>query len=385
VISARVIVRPPHRQDHHRGQEHRRHDSFELREGDRQQAEGPGQEIELQHRRARRARHVEQPVVHVLPVRGEDRRALAQAAQDRQRRVHQWDGEGHERYEQRDQRDPAVGLDREQREQEAHQQRARVAQEDARRREVVRQEAQQRAGQGDADAQRERLTRLPGEHRQRGRHDRRHSAGQAVEPVEQVEGVRDGDDPEGRRHPHEPARQLDRGARERVGEAEDLEAVGDHEQRRQHLEAELRARAQAEAIVHDAQREDHPAAQQQPPQLGVRQTHRGELGHGEGRGEARRHRQPPEQRHVLPHAHLALVGSVHGADAQRQPAHQRRAENRHAEGDGTDDRELQRFHRQMSREDPPPRRALRSTPIRASRRTVVSSRSRSDPGPRRCR
>ena len=98
-----------------------------------------------------------------------------------------------------------VALEREQREHEADEERAGVAQEDARRREVVGQEAEQRADQRDADAAR------------RAAEPACHAitvsvaamiaptpVREAVEPVDQVDRVGDAHDPERGHDPGEP-------------------------------------------------------------------------------------------------------------------------------------------------------------------------------------
>jgi hypothetical protein len=145
----------------------------------------------------RRMPEPEQAVVDVVAVGAEDRLPAEEPPDDRQRRVEHReaerdDGDGHGDHGRRllraEQPDPG--------EHEAEEQAPGIAEEDRRRMEVVEEEAERRAGEQDRHRRRaaDPVDRRDDEHRRQC--EEGGPRGQPVEPVDQVEGVRDRDEPD---------------------------------------------------------------------------------------------------------------------------------------------------------------------------------------------
>ena len=136
-------------------------------------------------------------VVDVLAVGGEDGASADQAADDGERRLQNWQAERN--YRDRDGDDGGRFLrafESQGAEHKSDEEAAGVAQENRGRIEVVTQEAEDRAGQGDGH---DRDQRRPIQQRDDEGHQSREqggSGGQAVEAVDQVERVGDGENPE---------------------------------------------------------------------------------------------------------------------------------------------------------------------------------------------
>src|SRR5262245_33844922 len=128
-IERAEISQQTKRQKDHCYEEYDRGGPLQLRERERDQTEGGRHEIELEHGGARGALDVEQSVMHVEAVRGEDRSACPHAAHDRECGVEDRDGQCEQRDEEGDQRDPAVALECEERQGVADEQRTGIAEE----------------------------------------------------------------------------------------------------------------------------------------------------------------------------------------------------------------------------------------------------------------
>ena len=154
--------------------------------------------------------------------------------------------------------------ERERGEPEADHLAARVAHEHGRalpRPQVEGQEADTRAAerQGDDEAE---LARVAGDRvdREDGARDRGERRGQAVHVVEQVEGVRDPDEPH----------QAERGREQVVGDDLDREPGDEHEAGRCELGRELRDRLQRVEVVGEPGEEEDRAAGDDPAELAAR-------------------------------------------------------------------------------------------------------------------
>ena len=151
-----------------------------------------------------------------------------------------------------------VGLERGRREHEAHEEAAAVPHEDRRRVEVVAEEPQQAAGQADHEEGHEGAVVREAHPEDGGRGGQRDAGGEAVEAVDEVEGVRDAHNPEdGEGEAEEP--QVE--GSERGGDGVGPVAGPPHPRRDQDLDGELDARAGAVQVVVDAQGGHGEAAQ----------------------------------------------------------------------------------------------------------------------------
>ena len=147
--------------------------------------------------------------------------------------------------------------------------------------------------------------------REIGAGDRRERRGEAVHVVEQVEGVRDPDEPEGR----------DGDGDDVVREQLDAEPRGDHDCRRAELRGELRHRPEVADVVDQAGHEQQRAAHHDASELERRLDRADELGAGEAEEQAQEDADAAEDRSrpVVP----ALAGR-----SRKQPCPERRAQER---------------------------------------------------------
>ena len=190
--------------------------------------------------------------------------AVLEPAGDDERRV----DDRHREDEQRQQQHDRGGrlqkpLDRHRREEEAEDECARAAHEDPRREEPVAEEAD--AGSGD-DRREDRRVRLPQREREHGEGDAGDPAdagGEAVHPVEEVDHVHDGDDPEnGQRHT-DRRRKVHR-AEEREREVVDPDAEEKWDRRGDELPGELAPRREHAEVVDRADHGRDRRAEQHP-------------------------------------------------------------------------------------------------------------------------
>ena len=213
---------------------------------------------------------------------------------------------------------------RDRRQHESHEQAAGIAHEDQRRVEVEPQESEQRAGECDGRDAREGIFRPEDEtHRQRA--GQRHAACEAVQAVDEVEGVG---------HEHDPAHgerqaQGAEGSGAEAGQVHRLDApsAAPQRHRRRHLNRELDARSQPAHVV-DQTQDQHRAGtseQAQQPELGAGDQMlpaRIAVDH-----EQQRARESPEdpqssQARGRPAMHAPAPGPVHGAQPQRRDPHE---------------------------------------------------------------
>jgi hypothetical protein len=196
---------------------------------------------------------------------------------------------------------------------------ARVPHEAGSRREAVAQEPERRARR-DRREHAGRVT-VEGErdHRQRGGGDQADAGRQAVDPVDQVDHVGDGDDAEDGQYLTEVDRadagRVEELHRARVhateegqGEVRDRHPVRDRDDRRRDLAEQLHPRGQVDQVVDDADGRDRDRPNQDRAGLLVPgQEDRAAYQHRDQHGEAAELR----RRHLV---QAALVGDVHRAD-----------------------------------------------------------------------
>ena len=237
------------------------------------------------------------------------------------------DDDGHEQVLGAVRRAP-VADDADAREREAQERRARVAQVDAGRPEVVVEEPDGRARETE---RRDRDDGLAGHERdcpERDGRDRRHARREAVETVEEVHRVRDPHDPDdGEQH-------LARLAERRRRQERHHDAVLHHEAHGRELADEPHAGRQPPLVVGDADRGDENPRGQRRKELALqlgRQRRHGQRRHGRRRRshERRDHHRPAQQRHRALVA-LSLVRNVQQADLVRDVHRERRQRQRDA-------------------------------------------------------
>jgi hypothetical protein len=278
------------------------------------------------------ARH---PVMEVLAVGAVDRLAVLQPLEHDERRVEERHGQQDQRQHERDDSRRLDGcLDRDHAHHQAEQVRAAVAHEARRRREVVEEETECRAGRQRREDSRLRAAEVERDHRHRAGDDRADAGCQAVNAVGEVDDVH---------HQHEPEHGQDRtgvrhaGVREceRADERQrdrlHGDAVVNDDHRRDDLTRELDDRRQLEAIVDRADERDHGCGQQHAmPQLmfggiaGRQPDQRRDERAGEDRKAAE------QRRRILREA--ALTRFVDGADGLRDAHRERRQQRRHGGG-----------------------------------------------------
>ena len=231
----------------------------------RGQAQNGGHHIEDTYGLLLGKAHVNKPVVNVAAVGTHGALAAEQPADD---------GKGHvENGQAQHQEGHHEGDDGGQLEHSLHRHRgqdiaqeggAGVAHEDLGGVEVIGQKADARSGQGPHHHRHVLLAHQQGNDQHGHRADGGHAAGKAVQPVDEVDGVGDGHDPdEGHRDGQPP--QLPHGVvAEDVGVGEDLDAVArEHRhQGRRNLHHEFQLGGQGVNVVKDAQDHDHHRAEQ---------------------------------------------------------------------------------------------------------------------------
>ena len=206
---------------------------------------------------------------------------------------------------------------------------ARVPHEDLGRVHVVGQEAQAPAGQGGHEDGHIGLADHQGDDQQGHGADGGHAAGQAVQAVDEVDGVGDGHDPDHRHGDGQPAQLPVQVRGEHVGVGDGLDHVaGEHRHQGGHdLHHEFEHGGQGVDVVKDAQHHDDHGAQQHAPHLG------GQLQkeqHAEQ--EAQEDGQPAHAGDgVVVHA-AAVLGHVHRLHPDGQVFHHRRGHQGHHQG-----------------------------------------------------
>ena len=203
----------------------------------------------------------------------------------------------------------------------AQKRRAGVAHEDLRGVHIIRDEAQAGAEERAEDDDDVDLLDHERDHDQRRRGDGRHTDGQPVEAVNEVDGVRDGDDPDDRDRDGQPAEvQIRRlGEDVRVRDELDPAAVPDRDARRGDLHEQLRQRLERHDIVQHAEDHDHDRAEQDALHLPVDLR---EDEHGEQERQKNGQTAHPGDRHLV-HAPVVLR-HIDRADLARQRLDQRR-------------------------------------------------------------
>src|ERR1043166_8047561 len=224
--------------------EQERRDPREKREGvDREDRERP------RHAEAR------QPVGEMVRISLEDRSPVPEPDEDDARGVEERYGEDRHRHE--------VGVehvmrfvererDREARKPEADEKASRVAQKNPRRREVEKEECRARPEERNQERSDGALSRLDRDDEKRPARKKRHAAREPVHVVEQVEGVRDGQNPEDR-HRHAD--------RKRNFEQPETRAAERDAGRDDRLHEELERGREFATVVDQSQEEDRQRAE----------------------------------------------------------------------------------------------------------------------------
>lgn len=170
---------------------------------------------------------LQQTVMQMAFVRGRDRHFVDVAAQDREERIRQRHSENEQRNQERHERSLFKAHDRENRQAKAKEQGAGVAHENFRRVEVIEQKADNASQQNGAE-QHDRNPALTAHEQckhENGRgSDAGNAGGQAVQAVDQVNGVRDADNPKYRKRNTDPCHQIPRIAERNVKKI-DTEAI----------------------------------------------------------------------------------------------------------------------------------------------------------------
>ena len=259
-------------------------------------------------------------------------------ADDRKRRVEDRHAHRQQRHADRDEeRVRRLRDERQDRHREADVHRAAVPEKDARRIVVVAEKAGKPAREGEVE---ERLLGIADDEERPGHaqgRDERDARRQAVEAVDQVEGVDRARDPEHRQQAVDPGRQL------RPEPAEPESRPAPRERRRHELPEELRLGRQAPLVVRIAKRDDTAGDGDEPPvnlrrdAVGLnRRTARAEREDRIGEDDAQEKRQTAAARNRH-RVDAARIGLVHHADAAVELADERRQherqEKRPAEGD----------------------------------------------------
>ena len=247
-------------------------------------------------------------------VRLEDRYAAAIAPHDGERRIE--DGQA-EREDGHDKRDRRGGLhradDADACEHVAEEHAAGVAHEDARGVEVVVEEPERRARDGRREDGDEHDALLERDEEDRDRGDRRDAGREPVEPVDEVHGIREPDDPEERRRNREPFEEqiVAEGIRDEV----DAHVEADDEHRRcDDLPDELDLRGQVRVVIDEAERHNERAAHHESLELEGNLRVDGHIAqhHEHRRQEREVDAQPADARH-RPLVNLACIRRVHRA------------------------------------------------------------------------
>jgi len=247
--------------------------------------------IDQQHRLAVCKAERQQAVVQVVVVGREGRAPGAQACQHHRERVDDRQPEQQQRQGRAEGR--VVALRGEQRQcpdAEAEHLAAAVAHEDTGRVCVESQEAEHGAGLDEGDGGDRRAARHGREQRDRAQAEQHQPPGETIESVGEVDGVGDAD------QEHEGDQCRDRGG-ERLESADseraDVDSADDHgEADGEHLAREFEAVPQREAVVPQAEEQEHRESEQQT-------AHRRGQRHGEQqrREEPRGHGEPADPRH----------------------------------------------------------------------------------------
>ena len=200
-------------------------------------------------------------------IRLEDRHAAAVAAHDGEGRVENRQAECEDRHDQRNRRGALDGADdRDAREHEAEELAARVAHEDLGRIEVVVEEAEGCACESGRQHGDEDDALLQGHEEDRDGRNRRDACGEAVEAVDEVDRVRQADEPEDCRRDGEEL-EVDVVA-ERVRDEVDADIKGkDEHTGRDDLAQEFHLGRQIDVVVDEADDEDDRAADQEADDL----------------------------------------------------------------------------------------------------------------------
>jgi hypothetical protein len=276
------------------------------------------------------------PVVEVLAVGGVDRTAVLQALEHHEGRVQERDGEQDQRQHEGDHHGRLDGrLDGHHAHQQAEQVGAAIAHEARRRREVVQQEPECRAGGDRRQHAGGGAIEIEGDDRKRPGDDHAHSRSQAVDAVGEVDDVH---------HHHQPDHRQQRAGVGRAGFGE-VQCAGEGQRDRLHgdavvhddhrrgdLTGELDQRRQVEAVVERADdRDDGGGDQHAAPKIrafavaGGQECQHRDHHSGEDRKAAEQRRGTVGE--------TALARFVHCTDSPGQPHRQRRQQRRHGGGD----------------------------------------------------
>ena len=227
-------------------------------------------------------------------------------------------------------------LDREHREQIAEQQAAGVAEEDRRGREVEAQESGEHAGERHGHHRRVGPVLRQRHEKQRHGGDQAGAGGQAVEAVDEVEGVGDDDDPGDGQQGAERT-EPDDAAADRVGQRVEAVAAVDGDQRRERLPRELGRRADAAQIVEAAEQQDQHRAGAEPAETPAVRCEQIEHADAQRLRQQQRAGAGDEERHAAQArdaslVHAAAAAAINRAELQRRGAHRRRHDDRQAAG-----------------------------------------------------
>ena len=241
-----------------------------------------------------------------------DRLAASQPLRHHERRVEHRHGEHEERqHERRQRRRLEEALHRDRSERVPEEQRAGVAHEDARRIEVVAQEAEARAADDRGEHRRADAAEVELDHAERRAGDRAHARGETVEPVEEVDHVHDGDDPDHRHRHADPCGHL-----VHADEREALHVHAEAERRdrgREQLAAELLPPVQARGSRRPRRPSSRRPRRARTPRIAPleRQERDRRDDHAE------EHREPAEARDLRPRALAFGAAARPGADSAR--------------------------------------------------------------------
>ena len=236
------------------------------------EAEDAAHHVQRRHRLLLVEAHVDEPVMDVSAVRRHGVLTVGDAAHDGKKRVEHRQAQDQERYRERD---DGVVLEKalygDRCERIAQKRRARVPHEHLRGIAVIGHEADARARERRHDERDLPLRDQQRDHQHRHGADDRHAVGKPVQPVDEVDRVRDAHDPQHRDRNRRPAQRPVRLVAEqvRVGQHVYHDPVVNRDQRREDLHEELEPRAQRRDVVHHAEHDDDDRALQNAAQLPV--------------------------------------------------------------------------------------------------------------------
>lgn len=300
------------------------------------QAQNGADDIEHGHRLLLGEAHVDEPMVDVAAVGVHGTLPVGDAADEGEGRVENRQAqheEGH--HEGDDCIELEEPLDRNHRQDEAQEGGPGIPHEDFRRVQVIGQEAQAAAHQGRHQEGHLGLPHHQGDDQQRHGADGGHAAGQAVQAVDEVDGIGDGHNPDDRHGVGQPAQVPVRIGGENVGVGDNLDDIprADRNQGGDDLHHEFEGGPQGVNVVKNAQHHDDYRAQEHSPEL------RGDL-HEDQRADekAQENGQPAHAGDGVVVHPAVVLGHVHRAHLLGQDLHHRsenKSDNqRHAQRGG---------------------------------------------------